>query len=91
MTKCEECYRKIDGEHIVAPLRDISFLTLNLQMAFRLIERLTSIKLSKHEKDTMKKLFDIYAPIIHYWSSGQFYNMPKEEHKKFKFRHKSYM
>jgi len=87
---CKECYKKVDGEHLVVPTRDISFLALNLQMAFRMLKT-RGHKFTEVEEETMKKLWDIYAPIIHYWSTGQFYNMPEEEHKKFKFKHKSYM
>lgn len=87
---CKECYKKIDGEHLVVPIRDVGFMLLNLKMAFMLLEDKGHV-FSKKEKDIMKKLDKIYVPKIHYWSSGQFYDMPEEEHKKFKFKHKSYM
>jgi len=92
--KCEECYRYIDGEHIVVPIRDISFFTLNLNSAFMLLDgdgKIDQIKISEEEKKIMKRLWDRYAPIVHYWSSGQFYDMPEKEHKNFKYKHESYM
>jgi len=87
---CKKCYKKVDGEHLVVPLRDISFMHLNLSMAFMILEEKGHV-FSKHEKDVMKKLRKIYAPKIHYWASGQFYDMPEKEYKKFKFKHSSYM
>ena len=92
--KCEECYKYVDGEHIVVPIRDISFFTLNLNSSFMLLDgdgKIDQIKISEEEKKIMKKLWETYAPIVHYWSSGQFYDMPEEEHKKFKYKHESYM
>ena len=90
MTKCKECYRRIDDEHVVVPIRDLSFLTLNGFLAFELLEH-KGHKFKKEEKKHMKKIFDITAPIIHWWSSGQFWDMSDEDYKKFKQKHKSYM
>jgi len=90
MTKCDKCYQKVDGEHRIVPIRDLSFLILNLEGAFMLLES-HGHEFSKKEKATMKKLWDKYTPIIHYWSVGQFYDMPENEYNKFEYRHKSYM
>lgn len=87
---CEKCYKKIDGEHLVVPIRDIAFMHLNLKMAFMILGNKGHV-FSKEERNIMKKLDKIYTPRIHYWSSGQFYDMPEEEHKQFRYKHKSYM
>jgi len=87
---CKECYKKIDGEHIVVPIRDIAFMHLNLEMGFMILKDKGHV-FSEQENNIMKKLRKIYTPKIHYWSAGQFYDMPEEEHKKFKFKHESYM
>ena len=51
--KCKECYKYIDGEHIIVPIRDISFFTLNLNSSFILLEgdgKVDQIKISEEEK-----------------------------------------
>ena len=91
MTKCKECLKYIDDEHIVVPIRDLSFLTLNGFWAFKLLES-KGHKFKKKELKVMFKLFEKYAPAVHYWSSGRFYDFTEEDYKKFKgYKHKSYM
>ncbi len=90
--KCPHCYNYVgeNNEHYIVPIRDLSFLVLNLCMAFDVLKG-HGHEFSQHEIDTMDELFKRYSAPIHWNSSGRFYDMPKKEHKNFKFRHKSYM
>lgn len=90
MTKCDKCYKRVDEEHIIVPIRDISFLVLNCQFAYSILQS-KGMEFTEHELKVMEKLWNNYAPIIHYNSSGRFYDMTDEEQENFKFMHKSYM
>jgi len=90
--KCEHCYKYVgeNQEHMTVPIRDLSFLVLNLYSAFNILKA-QGHEFNKEELITMDKLWETYSAPIHWNGSGRFYDMPKEKYDNFKYQHKSYI
>lgn len=72
---------KFDNQTYPIIIRHLGFLVLNLKLAIDLLEN-RGIVLKKEEKEQMEEIWEMYVPVIHWHSNGQFYD--KKGYEKYK-------